>query len=86
MILHVGSKQIDNCYLNIRSRNRLIELGFIIYKYSKETTRKRRSETIEIYNKIFNDTYTLLDKFKYITKKPYLLQKILEIIRIYTSQ
>ncbi len=47
----------------------LIEVGFIIYKYSKETTRKRRSETIEIYNKIFNDTYTLVDKFKELTKK-----------------
>ncbi len=30
----------------------LIEVGFVIYKYSKETARKRRSETIAIYNKI----------------------------------
>lgn len=47
----------------------LIEVGFIIYKYSKETTRKKRRETIEIYNKIFNDTYSLLDEFKKATKK-----------------
>ncbi len=47
----------------------LIEVGFIIYKYSKETTRKRRSETIAIYNKIFNDTYALLDNYKGITNK-----------------
>lgn len=48
----------------------LIEVGFIIYKYSKDTTRKRRSETIAIYNKIFNDTYALLDNYKRVTNKP----------------
>lgn len=47
----------------------LFEVGFVIYKYSKETTRKRRSETIAIYNKIFNDAYILLDKYKNITNK-----------------
>lgn len=47
----------------------LFEVGFVIYKYSKETTRKRRRETIEIYNKIFNDTYNILDNYKIITNK-----------------
>lgn len=47
----------------------LIEVGFIIYKYSKETARKRRSETIAIYNKIFKDTYILLDNYKKATNK-----------------
>ena len=47
----------------------LIEIGFVIYKYSKETTRKRRSETITIYNQIFNDTYTIRDKYYNVTQK-----------------
>lgn len=47
----------------------LIEVGFVIYKYTKETERKRRSETIVIYNKIFNDTYSLRDNYKSITNK-----------------
>ena len=47
----------------------LLEVGFIIFKYSKESKRKRRSETIEKYNKIFNDTYSLRDKFFDITGK-----------------
>ena len=47
----------------------LIEAGFVIYKYSKETKRKRRSETIAIYNKIFSDTYALRDSYKSITNK-----------------
>lgn len=44
------------------------EVGFIIYKYSKETVRKRRSETIIIYNQIFEDTYNLRDDFYKLTK------------------
>lgn len=44
-----------------------VEVGFVVYKYSKETIRKRRSETILIYNKIFDDTYTLRDNYKSIT-------------------
>lgn len=47
----------------------LFEVGFIIFRYSKETTRKRRSETIEIYNKIFYSTYDLCDKYNKITGK-----------------
>lgn len=47
----------------------LLEVGFIIFKYSKETTRKRRSETITIYNKIFNDTYKLRDEYYKATQK-----------------
>ena len=47
----------------------LIEVGFIILKYAKETKRKRRSETIEIYNKLFSDTYALLDNYRIITSK-----------------
>jgi hypothetical protein len=47
----------------------LLEVGFIIFKYSKESKRKCRSETIEKYNKIFNDTYSLRDKFFDITGK-----------------
>lgn len=46
----------------------LIEIGFIIYKYSKESTRKRRSETIIIYNQIFEDTYNLRDNFYKISR------------------
>lgn len=47
----------------------LVEIAFIIYKYSKETTRKRRSETILVYNQIFNDTYILRDEFYKATNK-----------------
>ena len=47
----------------------LIELGFIVFKYSRETIRKRRSETIDIYNKIFNNTYEILDEFNMKTGK-----------------
>ena len=47
----------------------LIEIGFVIYKYTKETARKRRSETITIYNQIFNDTYSIRDKYSDITQK-----------------
>ena len=47
----------------------LVEIGFVIFKYCKETTRKRRSETIAIYNKIFNDIYALLDTYKSATNK-----------------
>lgn len=47
----------------------LLELGFIICKYSQETKRKRRSETISIYNKIFNDTYKLRDEYYSVTSQ-----------------
>lgn len=47
----------------------LLEVGFIIFKYSKESKRKCRSETIEKYNKIFNDTYILREKFYEKTHK-----------------
>lgn len=47
----------------------LIEIGFAIYTYSNESVRKRRSETIIFYNKIFNETYKLRDKYFNVTKK-----------------
>ena len=47
----------------------LFEISFAIIKYSKETNRKRRSETILVYNKIFNDTYNLRDKYYAIVQK-----------------
>lgn len=47
----------------------LTQLSFIIYKYSKETARKRRSETILLYNQIFNDTYKLRDDYYNVTQK-----------------
>lgn len=47
----------------------LLEVGFIIFKYSKETKRKRCSETIAMYNKIFNDTYKLRDEYYTATSK-----------------
>ena len=64
----------------------LLEVGFIIFKYSKESKRKRRSETIEKYNKIFNDTYSLRDKFFDIQGKIYLILKILEKTRIFIKK
>ena len=45
----------------------LIEIAFIVYKYSKETARKRRSDTILVYNTIFYDTYNLRDDYFNIT-------------------
>lgn len=47
----------------------LAEVGFAIYEYSKETKRKRRSETIIIYNRIFNDIYALRDHYTTVTNK-----------------
>lgn len=47
----------------------LLEVSFFIYKYSKERKRKRQSETIEKFNKIFFNTYKLQNKFYKITGK-----------------
>ena len=41
----------------------LAEIGFAICKYTKETTRKRRSETLDVYNQVFFDTYALLELY-----------------------
>ena len=47
----------------------LLEVAFAIYKYVKETKRRRCSETINTYNKIFRDTYELREKYYNITNE-----------------
>lgn len=47
----------------------LCEMGFAVFKYSKESIRRRRSETIAVYNTIFKETYTLRDIFYNTTNK-----------------
>ena len=47
----------------------LFEVGFAVFKYSKESIRRRRSETIAVYNTIFKETYTLGETFYNTTNK-----------------
>lgn len=47
----------------------LCEMGFAVFKYSKESIRRRRSETIAVYNTIFKETYTLREIFYNTTNK-----------------
>lgn len=37
----------------------LLGILWAIYQYSKEATRKKRSETLVVYNKIFDETYNI---------------------------
>lgn len=46
----------------------LTEVGFLIFQYAKESVRRRRSETITVYNQIFNDTYKLRDQYSTTTQ------------------
>ena len=41
----------------------LMEIGFAIFQYSRESNRKRRNKTITFYYKIFNDTYLIREQF-----------------------
>lgn len=46
----------------------LLEIAFAIYKYSQETMRKKRYDTINVYNELFENTYLLRERYyeKYI--------------------
>ena len=41
----------------------LIEIAFAIYKYSRETMRKKQHDTIVVYNKLFETLYLLREKY-----------------------
>lgn len=41
----------------------LSEIAFAICKYSKETIRKKRYDTINVYNELFENIYLLRDKY-----------------------
>lgn len=41
----------------------LLEIAFAIFKYTKESTRQRQSETIRVFNKLFSSTYQLREDY-----------------------
>lgn len=41
----------------------LLEIAFAIYKYSQETMRKKRYDTINVYSELFEKTYLLREKY-----------------------
>jgi len=41
----------------------LLEIAFAIFKYTKESTRQRQSETIQVFNKLFSSTYQLREDY-----------------------
>lgn len=41
----------------------LMGVIWAIYQYAKEATRKKRSETLKIYNELFDDTYEIREAY-----------------------
>ncbi len=41
----------------------LSEIAFVIYKYSEEAIRKKRYDTINVYNELFENIYLLREKY-----------------------
>lgn len=41
----------------------LAEIAFAIYKYSRETMRKKQRDTIVVYNELFGNIYLLREKY-----------------------
>lgn len=60
---------MNTCLSVVGAMIALTEVGFLIYLYVRESVRKRRSETITVYNNIFQDTYELRDQYVSETKK-----------------
>lgn len=47
----------------------LLGILWAIYQYSKEATRRKRSETLMVYNRLFNETYDIRELYYNITKE-----------------
>ncbi len=86
MVIYVGVNKMTMVISIFGVAIALIEVGFIIFKYSKETTRKKDAKQLKSTTKYLMIHIVCLMNLKKQQKRHCLIQKILEIIQIYTNQ